>query len=715
MNNFFFMILILVVCLTSSYYSAQLRFRDFKLQFELDSSKKELEESYRQLEELDRAKSKFFANISHELRTPLTLILTPLDRMRNDSSILAIPKLKETLDIMFRNAMRLLSLINDLLDLVRLEEGRFELDLEPLDLSEFLPGLVSSVKDTAERNGLTIRTQLDRSKGLYINADKAQLEKVFLNLLFNAIKFTNNGGLIQVMGNCENGKIIIKVQDSGIGIPEDKISSMFDRFWQDDGASTRVRQGTGIGLALVKELVELHEGTVNVSSKVDVGTTIILHFDALDNIDKVTQVKPSEDLWLADLFRKAKLHQGDIQQPQKATETRFSGDQRNYRLLVVEDEPDMRRFLKMELEQTYSVILASDGQMGVELSEKHQPHLILLDMMLPKLDGISVCRRIKASPNLLPSKIILLTARANEEAKISALKAGADDFITKPFSSIELKTRLANLLLNSQLERELQNQNITLQNTLDKLKETEAQLVQSERLSALGNLSAGIMHEINNPVNFMLTAVHVLRNSVNDPDEDTLETIKDIEDGLKRIADIIKDLRGFAYDDGKCLKEECMPTQIVQPVKRMLAHDLKNDIQLEEDIDQDSPVLCNRNQIIQLMLNLVQNAIQAGEENSGKGKERQVKIQMKPNVGFYNITIRDNGSGIKKENVTKIFDPFFTTKDQGRGMGLGLSICHTIVKNHQGRISVDSEQDSFTEFKIELPSTLASDYEDELN
>ena len=591
-NNFFMMVLFFVICLASSYFSDQLRFHDFKLQFELDASKRELEESYTKLEELDRAKSKFFANISHELRTPLTLILTPLDRLRNDPTIINTPGLKETLDIMLGNAMRLLALINDLLDLVRLEEGKFELDLEPIDLSDFLPGLVSSVKETAERNKLTIQTHYNPSDKLYVSADKAQLEKVFLNLFFNAIKFTDEGGIIEVRALRDDDYIKIEFQDSGIGIPQEKLSSIFDRFWQDEGASSRVRQGTGIGLALVRELVELHNGTVNVSSQEGVGTTAKIQLKAIDDLKKAKTSKPKEDAWLADLFRKAKLHQADIPHLPGAREPELRDDIGKHTLLIVEDEMDMQRFLNSELKETYNILLASDGLRGLDLAQKHQPDLILTDMRLPKMDGISLIRRVKALPNLLPTKVILFTARANDETKISALKAGADDFLTKPFSFIELKTRLANLLLNSQLERELHNQNITLQNTLDQLKETEAQLIQSERLSALGNLSAGIMHEINNPVNFMLTAVHVLRRSIkgyDDYEENNKETIDDIEDGLKRISDIIKDLRGFAYDGGKCVKEECMPNDVIQPVKRLLAHELKNDVTLVEEVDEKNP------------------------------------------------------------------------------------------------------------------------------
>jgi C4-dicarboxylate-specific signal transduction histidine kinase len=319
------------------------------------------------------------------------------------------------------------------------------------------------------------------------------------------------------------------------------------------------------------------------------------------------------------------------------------------------------------------------------------------------LDGISLCKKLKAAPNLLPTKVILLTAKADDRTKITALEAGADDFLTKPFSTVELKTRLANLLLTSQLERELQNQNQVLEGTLKQLQATEAQLIQSERLSALGNLSAGIMHEINNPINFMVTAVHYLRSCVGKADPDVLEAIADIEGGLTRVKDIIADLKGFAYGGNSSVKKECDPHKLLRTAKRLLAQDLRDNVKMEEVINPDVQVWANENQLVQLLVNLVQNALHATDKNPAQNKPRIIKITMGPQDANYAISVRDNGVGIPKENVGKLFDPFFTTKAPGEGMGLGLSISHTIVKQHQGEISVQSEVGAFTEFTIRLP------------
>ena len=701
-GNAFFMVIFPVIGLACSHVAEGFRFREFKLRFDLDQKKRELEISYEKLAELDRAKGQFFANISHELRTPLTLILSPMDQLRATLPQIE-PKAQQTLDTMYGNALKLLSLINDLLDLVKLEEHGLALSLEPVDLKELLPGLVSSMRGAAERANVSLATQIEEADALTVPADKDRLEKIFINLLFNAIKFTPAGGRIRLLARRENGTIVVEIQDTGIGIAEDKLSSVFTRFWQEDGSATRTRQGSGIGLALVKELVELHQGTVSVKSTKGLGSTFTVRLPRYEGSLSPRLTDKREDEWVAGLFKKAQHYHEEISSVSVSPVAEQAKSSRRHTLLLVEDEAAMQRFLEMELKETYNVILASDGQAGYEMAEEHQPKLILADMMLPKMDGIALCRKLKASPTLLPSKIVLLTARADDRTKLLALKAGADDFLTKPFSLVELKTRLANLLLTAQLERELQNQNQVLESTLKQLKAAEVQLIQSERLSALGNLSAGIMHEINNPINFMVTAIHFLRSAVPNASPDAKEAIDDIQGGLKRVRDIIADLQGFAYGGTSMAMSECDPKKIVRTTKRLLAQEITKDISLEESIAENVDVYGNENQLVQLLVNLLQNAFQATTENALTNKDRQIIIRMEPDDNHFIMTVRDNGMGIPKENLPKLFDPFFTTKSVGQGIGLGLSISHTIVKQHHGEISVKSELGKFTEFTVKLP------------
>jgi len=707
-SNGFFMMIFPIIGLAGSYASEGFRFREFRLRFDLDQKKKELKTSYEKLAELDRAKSQFFANISHELRTPLTLIVSPLDQLRNAPEIQSNARAREVLDIMFGNANRLLVLINDLLDLVKLEDAKLELHRKPVDLKELLPGLVDSMRGAAERANLRLETLLDEPSSLVVSADKDRMEKVFINLLFNAIKFTPAGGTVRVSGRQENGHVVVDVTDTGIGIGEDKLDQVFSRFWQEDGSSTRTRQGTGIGLALVKELVQLHNGTVTVQSQKGVGSTFTVRLPHCAERPEAATTGDSEDAWLAEMLHKAQRHQEALAPPPTPTpqkSTPASRDPHKHTLLLVEDEPAMQRFLSLELQDTYNVIIASDGQEGYELAQSHQPRLILTDMMLPKLDGITLCRKLKASPTLQPSRIVILTARAEDRTKLNALEAGADDFLIKPFSTVELKTRLANLLLTAQLERELHAQNQVLESTLKQLRAAEAQLIQTERLSALGTLSAGIMHEINNPIIFMITAVHFLKSTVAGASSDAQDTINDIEGGLKRIRDIIADLKSFAYGGTNTARTECDPQKIVRTARRILAHEIREDVQIEEIVSAEARLFGNENQLVQLLVNLIQNALQATAGNPSENKPRQIQIRAQPDARHFVLAVRDNGTGIAQENLSKVFDPFFTTKPVGEGMGLGLSISHTIVNQHQGEISVKSEPGEFTEFIIRLPPT----------
>ena len=705
-NNVFFMILFPLVGLVSSHVSAGSRYRAFKLRYDLDQNRRELEVSYAKLDSIDKAKSQFFAHISHELRTPLTLILSPLDHLRTTLPKELSGKFQETLDMMHGNALRLLSLINDLLDLIRLDDGKLKLNIKPVNLRILLLGLVDSIRGVAERGKVSLRTEFTGSSPLMVRADADRIEKVFINLLFNAVKFTPKGGTVRVTAAEDESSVAVKVQDNGVGISEDKLAVVFERFWQEDDSSLGAARGTGIGLALVKQLVELHAGEVSVSSRKGVGSVFTVRLPKELESEKTPERSsaPSNDAWLTDLYRKAQRYQGEHEVSAEPAVLRPASSPAKHTLLLVEDEPDMQRYLADELSHDYNLLVAPDGEAGYHLATSCQPQIVLTDLMLPKTDGISLCRRIKASPSILPAKIILLTARADDRTKLSALEAGVDDFLTKPFSMVELKTRLANLLLTNQLERELQRQNQTLEETLNQLRAAESQLIQTERLSALGNLSAGIMHEINNPVNFMLTATHFLRSKTDKAPTEVSETVDDIENGLKRVRDIIADLKGFAYGGTSTAKIECDPDKILRTTKRLLAHDLSGDVELEECIDSEARLCANENQIVQLVVNLLQNAVHATRSNPSTGKPRKICIRMGTEMDCYQISVRDNGTGIQKQDKEKVFDPFFTTKSVGEGTGLGLSICHTIVKGHQGKIFATSNLAEFTEFVVQLPA-----------
>ena len=413
---------------------------------ELALEKQKTEAQAEQLREMDRLKSRFFANISHEFRTPLTLILGPLRDALDGANG---PPGRKQLQMMQRNSLRLQRLINQLLDLSKLEAGRMPLHARLRNPAVFIRGLVQSFASLAERRHITLTYHAEQDELLlYFDADK--LEKVISNLLSNAFKFTPPQGRIQVGVRGvedETGRFVeVRVQDTGPGIPAEELPYIFDRFHQVNGSTTREREGTGIGLTLAKELVERHGGHISVESEVGGGTAFIVrlpqgkeHLTPDDLIDEEREAMPGE----AALPEVSSLALDE--ETHDATRPVAPPDDAPV-VLVVEDNADVRAYLKDHLAALYRVEEAADGVEGLEKARALCPELVISDVMMPKMDGYALCRTIKADSQLNHIPVVLLTARADEESKVEGLETGADDYLYKPFSAAELLVRVENLI-----------------------------------------------------------------------------------------------------------------------------------------------------------------------------------------------------------------------------------------------------------------------------
>jgi signal transduction histidine kinase len=716
-NNIYFVFVTGVFVVIGSYFYNQLRFREFAFRFQLDKSKQELEETNHRLVELDRLKSRFFANVSHEMRTPLTLLIAPLETLVRRFEKSLDRNTHEMLQTMQNNGMRLLKLINDLLELIRLESGRLELKKEPVPVVDFIQGLASAVKQMATDKHITLETQIDESLASVLG-DRDKLEKILLNLLFNALKFTPQHGRILLRAEKQENEFCLIVADTGIGIAQISLPFVFDRFWQEDGSSKRKFQGVGIGLALVKELTETMGGKVTVESQLGKGTTFTVRLPyektefappaATAPAQATADGEPAHsDEWLAHLYRRAEFFPtAATQQPEETSKLK----RRTQRplVLVADDEPDMRRFLVSQLEDDYDVVEAKDGNEASEKAQSILPDIILLDLMMPHKDGLQVCRELRDYSPTVAIPIILLTARADEEVKFNALQIGANDFLAKPFSSIELQARIKNLIESHHFQRRLTKQNEALSVAIDQIKETEMQLVQSEKLSSLGRMSAGIIHEINNPLNFSLTGLFALRNKGKklpaDERADYDAIVNDIEEGLKRVRNIVSDLRTFTHPGGGT-GEPVEAGDVADAALRFLGGEWRDTITIHQEIPPALSLWANRNKLIHVLVNLLQNAIDAMREKKYPGEDKpQIRLTGKTENSRTVIVVRDNGPGIDPKITDKIFDPFFTTKEVGKGMGLGLSICYRIVKDYGGTISVESEPGQYCAFTLDFPA-----------
>ncbi len=720
-NDFYFLVLTGLVVVTGNHFFNRLRFREFSLSYELDKNRQQLEETNRKLRELDQVKSRFFANISHELRTPLTLLLAPLETLMRQFNRTLDAESREVLQTMHSNGMRLLKLINDLLDLVRLESGRMEIRSEPLAVPEFVKGLASAARQVADDKRLRLETFVDPALGVVL-ADRDKLEKIVLNLVFNALKFTPSGGRVELRAEKQEENMVLTVADTGMGISEKNLPFVFDRFWQADGSSKRKYQGVGIGLALVKELVEAQGGKVTVQSQEGKGTTfrVELPYRQADATPEPAEESlavasnpggngstVTSQEWLANLYRRAELFPAmtPVRETVRPVEPARGG--RLPSILVADDEPDMLRFLKSQLSSHYRVLEAVDGQQAVEKASQFLPDIILLDMMMPEKDGLQACREIRQHTPTQNTPIVLLTARADEETKMSALAAGASDFLAKPFSTTELHVRIKNLVESRQYQRKVSRQNQALESTIEQLKETETQLVQTEKLASLGRMSAGIIHEINNPLNFAATGLFTLRNKTKyvapEQQEAYQEILKDVEDGIKRVKNIVSDLRMFTHPDTES-RDQVEVSEVVDASLRFLSNEWKTHVEIVQNLTEHQTIWANKNKLIHVLVNLLQNSLDALKAKTFAAEKPTIWIDSRLAPGKSILVVRDNGTGISPEHLDKIFDPFYTTKDVGAGMGLGLSICYRIVQEYEGRITVRTEAGKFCEFTLEFPA-----------
>jgi signal transduction histidine kinase/DNA-binding response OmpR family regulator len=398
------------------------------------------------LQSLDHAKTRFFANVSHELRTPLTLTIGPLEDLRTRAA--GDPQVERWLDIALRNARRLLRLVNQILDVAKLEAGAMHLAPRPLDLGPFTRGVVAAFAPVAERKGirLTVET-IDALPGAF---DADAVEKILTNLLSNAIKFTPSGGTVHVVLSKDAESARLLVSDSGPGIPPDQIAHVFERFYQVDESTSRTQPGTGIGLSLVKELVELHGGSVVVESG-SAGTTFTATIPPRVPVDGVTV---GDAVVAPDVHSLATA----VTTEHAASAAELSDDDARSEdvpaLLVVDDSADLRSYIRDHFAARFRVLEAADGAEGIALARRHLPDVVLSDVMMPGTDGHELVRVLRASAETDFLSIILLTAQAEDEQRLEGLERGADEYIVKPFEMRELDVRVRNLIASRRRLRE---------------------------------------------------------------------------------------------------------------------------------------------------------------------------------------------------------------------------------------------------------------------
>ncbi|MBD1913231.1 MULTISPECIES: ATP-binding protein [unclassified Leptolyngbya] len=643
------------------------------------------------LAELDRAKTTFFSNVSHGFRTPLTLMLAPLEDAL--ATLAERADLKEPLQVVHRNGLRLLKLVNMLLDFSRMEsaypEGgtashRISSSYQPTDLATFTAELASVFRSAIERANLRLVVDCPPlPEPVYV--DREMWEKIVLNLLSNAFKFTFTGE-IAVRLHLAGEQVELSVEDTGIGIPASEIPRLFERFYQVKGSQGRTIEGSGIGLSLVQEWVKLQGGTVQVSSIEGQGTcfkvaipTRYAHLPP-DRVGAspsapVTSMGASpyveEALWWlpeTDEIIKPSADPAERSQSFSPSYSHTASSPSN-RVLLMDDNADMRDYVKRLLSQRWQVETAANGAIALNLIQQQLPDLVLTDVMMPEVDGFQLLKALRADPITKSIPIILLSARAGEEATVEGLEAGADDYLIKPFSARELMARVETQLQMTRLRQEL-----------------AANRFKNEFLMT-------VTHELQSPLATILGWARFLQTKPLDP-ETTARALATIERNATIEAKLIKGLLDVASIlSGKLrLKSQVVDlaslTQNVTTTFREVAQAKR--IQLVEKISKKlrGDIFADGDRLKQVITNLLENAIKFTPEGG------QVIIQLERRKSGVQIMVSDTGIGIHPDFLPYVFDRFTQAEVPSRqtpgGVGIGLAIARHLVELHHGTIEVDS-------------------------
>ena len=625
------------------------------------------------LAEIDRAKTTFFSNVSHEFRTPLTLILGPVE----DALALPTPALQsESLKAIHRSALRLLRLVNSLLDFARIEAGRMQLSRVRTDLATLTADLASSFRSLVERAGLKLVVECPRlSEPVYV--DPAQWEKIVLNLISNAFKFTFQGEIVISLGAGAD-HVTLTVRDTGTGIPARELPHIFERFHRVEGAKGRSFEGTGIGLSLVQELVRLHGGAVRVASIEGQGSTFEVtiptgspNVSSARSVDRaappvVTAVAPyllEAGQWIGAgeaTFDASSIPMQDVSvTPDSPSATRP-------RILVADDNADMRDYLARLLSARWRVEVVEDGQAALDSARANPPDLVLSDVMMPQLDGVSLLRELRTLPQTSQVPVLLLSARAGEEAMLTGLETGADDYLVKPFSSRELLARVQTHLELARMRREWAS---------------ELQRVNRE----LEAFSYSVSHDLRAPLRAIDGFSQALASEyASRLDEQGLGYLERVRSATLRMGQLIEDLLNLSRITRATLRRERVDmTAIARRVLTELG---------ERDPQRNVISRVSERLVVQgdprLLTVMLENLLRNGWKFTSKRPIATIEVGKVEGVEEAVFFVRDDGAGFNMDSAQRLFAPFqrLHAESEFDGTGIGLATVQRVVARHGGRV-----------------------------
>ncbi|HYG76558.1 MAG TPA: ATP-binding protein [Planctomycetota bacterium] len=692
----------------------------------LISSAKAYEEEKKRAEalaEIDRLKTAFFSNVSHEFRTPLTLMIGPVeDALHSKEGALS----GESLATVHRNGLRLLKLVNTILDFARIEAGRVDASYEPIDLAEFTSELASSFESAMERAGLKFVVDCEKSsEPAYV--DREMWEKIVLNLLSNAFKFTLHGE-VRLSLRTKDSSFELIVEDTGIGIPPEDMPHIFERFHRVKGAQGRTLEGTGIGLALVHELVRLHQGAIRCESVHGTGTRFLIHIpkgSAHLPADKIGAARSLSSTalganpylqealrWLPSTSAPASASKTAVEAMPDDAPAAYPGIPRRFQkrptVLVADDNADMREYLARLLSVEFDVQTVTNGQAALDAVRKEKPDLILSDVMMPVLDGFALLKALRDEDDTRTLPFILLSARAGEEAKIEGLQAGADDYLVKPFNARELVARVTSHLELAHVRKEAQERERELRELAEQAlaRERQAREEADKANRSKDEFLAIVSHELRTPLTPILGWTRMLQNRSLEPAvlEKGLSIIdRNIQSQVKLIEDLL-DIGRIVSNKIRLEYKNVGLVQVIEAAIESLRHSADNrNIRIKFVMEESvGAIWGDPERLKQIFLNLLSNAVKFSKDG------HVITIRLLKENGFARVDVSDTGIGIDASFLPRMFKRFSqfdstTTRKYG-GLGIGLSVVRQLVELHGGKVRVASEGlEKGSTFTVTLP------------
>ena len=661
------------------------------------------------LAELDAAKTAFFSNVSHEFRTPLTLLLGPLEDELADLAGSQDRALRRArLETAHRNSLRLLRLVNSLLDFARVESGRIQAIYVPTDLASYTTELASLFRSAVEKAGLTLDVRCEQSAEP-VFVDRDMWEKIVLNLLSNAFKYTFSGGITVELKRVA-GAVELSVADTGIGIGSDQLPHLFERFHRVTGARARTHEGTGIGLSLVHELVRLHGGDVRVVSEEGRGSVFTLTLpegsahlppgqvgDAEGRADATTVAAVFADealRWVSAEDVDPALPSGTL----AAAGPEPGSSSSRPRVLIADDNADMRAHVARLLEPQFAVTAAVDGAAALEAALAEPPDLVLTDVMMPRLDGFSLLAALRAEERTRTIPVIIVSARAGEEAAVEGLGAGADDYLIKPFSGRELVARVSGNLALARLRHEAANQ----------LESSNRQLAAATQ--AKSDFLSRMSHELRTPLNAILGFGQLLKLRGAAPaadDEDVAQILK-AGDHLLALINEVLDISAVESGRMKISIEPVLAADVIAETLDMVRPLADAQAITLPAIPQEAGsayVSADRHRLKQVLLNLLANAVKYNVRGG------TVDVRCEPtDASRLRIIVTDTGIGVAPSDLARLFMPFErfgAAVSAVEGSGLGLALSKGLVEAMGGTIAATSTLGRGSTFTIELEAVPA--------